>query len=378
MKIVQAQYTASEGWVPLLKADPSVSVIFIFAGTASLRNQIGIQPLRVLYPKALFFGCSTAGEIAGEKVNDESMVATIVSFEHSSVSVAHARTGRMEESAEIGTRLGQGLPKKGLAHVFLLSNGLVVDTELLLRGLVAELPAGVAVTGGLAGDGIRFDNALILDKNGLPSPSTVAALGLYGDRLKVGYGSQGGWLPFGPTATVTRAQKNVVYELDGKPALKFYKKCLGVEVVSLPMHGILFPLCMQKIKEGPGVIRTVIAVDESAQSITTAGEFQAGSLLGVMKASADELKEGAASAAALSGRTVPGNTSPELALLVSCVGRKFILGPGITEELTNVRKVLGTTVLAGFYSYGEISPCSVSSPCELHNLTMTITTLLEK
>ena len=51
----------------------------------------------------------------------------------------------------------------------------------------------------------------------------------------------------------------------------------------------------------------------------------------------------------------------------------------VEEEVEAVRDVLGASVaLAGFYSYGEISPFTPGAKCELHNQTMTITALSEQ
>jgi hypothetical protein len=71
--------------------------------------------------------------------------------------------------------------------------------------------------------------------------------------------------------------------------------------------------------------------------------------------------------------------NPELAILISCVGRKLVLDQRVEEEIEAVREVYGAnTILTGFYSYGEISPFTPDAKCELHNQTMTITTLSEK
>jgi hypothetical protein len=68
---------------------------------------------------------------------------------------------------------------------------------------------------------------------------------------------------------------------------------------------------------------------------------------------------------------------PELAILISCVGRKLVLNQRIGEEVEAIRAIYGSkTAITGFYSYGEISPSL--SKCELHNQTMTITTISEE
>ncbi len=58
---------------------------------------------------------------------------------------------------------------------------------------------------------------------GLRNLAHLAAIGFYGDHLRVGYGSMGGWEPFGPVREITRAEGNVLYELDGRSALDLYK-----------------------------------------------------------------------------------------------------------------------------------------------------------
>jgi hypothetical protein len=48
------------------------------------------------------------------------------------------------------------------------------------------------------------------------------------------------------------------------------------------------------------------------------------------------------------------------------------------EEVEAVREVLGNgPTMAGFYSYGELSPSVQTGECELHNLTVAITLFSE-
>jgi hypothetical protein len=97
-----------------------------------------------------------------------------------------------------------------------------------------------------------------------------------------------------------------------------------------------------------------------------------------MRASVERLVDGATGAARIS-RSETLSDSPDLALLISCVGRKLVLKQRVEEEVEAVREILGSrTTLTGFYSYGEISPFTPAARCELHNQTMTITTLSER
>jgi hypothetical protein len=124
-------------------------------------------------------------------------------------------------------------------------------------------------------------------------------------------------------------------------------------------------------------VRTILAVNEEDQSITFAGDIPEGSMVQLMKANTDRLIMGAGKAAGISLNGTP-TRKPDLALLISCVGRKLVLKQLVEEEVEGVRDVFGQhTTLAGFYSYGEISPFSADARCELHNQTMTITTFYE-
>jgi hypothetical protein len=262
-------------------------------------------------------------------------------------------------------------------HVFVLSDGLKVNGSDLVNGLSRHLPGNVSITGGLSGDGECFKETLVLWDEP-PEVGTVAALGFYGTNLKVGYGSLGGWDPFGPERLITRSRDNVLYELDGKSALDLYKQYLGEHAKDLPATGLLFPLSLRAQMGETAVVRTILSINEEEKSMTFAGDVPQGAYARLMKANFDRLIDGSVGAAKTCYEAI-GCQSPDLAILISCVGRKLVLKQRVEEEIEGVRDVLGDrTVLTGFYSYGEISPFSVSGKCELHNQTMTITTLSER
>jgi hypothetical protein len=206
----------------------------------------------------------------------------------------------------------------------------------------------------------------------------IAAVGFYGSRLQVGCGSMGGWDAFGPERLVTRSRGNVLYELDGRSALALYTEYLGEHAAGLPASGLLFPLSVRFGDDGPGIVRTILAVDPVEGTMTFAGDVPEGAYARLMKANFERLIEGATGAANRCSESL-GASPPDLAILISCVGRKLVLKQRIEEEVEGVRDVLGReATLTGFYSYGEISPFTPTAPCELHNQTMTITTLTER
>jgi hypothetical protein len=378
MKIEQRIWTQANGWLPepTESLQESAQLVLLFGATSILEEQSIVQEVKQMYPHALLMGCSTAGEICGVSVTDDSLVATAVHFERTLVKGGCIRLGKIKDSFEAGEALARLLDPEGLVHVFVLSDGLAVNGSDLVRGLMNHLPDSVTITGGLAGDGARFKKTLVLWE-GAPEENTVAILGFYGSDLKVGYGSLGGWDPFGPERLVTRSHGNVLYELDGHSALELYKKYLGEHANGLPATGLLFPLSIRTKAGESGVVRTILSVDEKEQSLTFAGDIPEGSYARLMKANFDRLIDGAIEAARISNQAI-APASAKLALCISCVGRKLVLRQRIEEEVEGVQLVLGgQATITGFYSYGEISPFIPGAKCELHNQTMTITLLSE-
>jgi hypothetical protein len=374
MQIQQGTWTIAAGWDKPMVCEwgDGVQLVLVFGSPSVLQADAWRSDLRQQYPNARLLGCSTAGEIAGTRVLDESLVATAIRFEQSQVKANIITLSPGESSLTAGDRLGQLLEKENLTHVFVLSDGLQVNGSDLVRGLSQHLPEGVSLTGGLSGDGDRFEQTYVLLDDEVQS-NRIAAIGIYGDRLRVGYGSLGGWMSFGTERRITKSEGNVLYELDGQPALSLYKTYLAEHATGLPATGMLFPL---RLKE-QGLVRTILAVDEAAQSLTFAGDVLEGSIAQLMHTNFDRLINGAIEAAETSHTALQGG-SAELAILISCIGRKLVLKQRTEEEIEGVQEVLGEqAVLTGFYSYGEISPFAPGAPTQLHNQTMTITTFSE-
>jgi len=351
-------------------------LVLVFGATKRLKEPGLKEKIRATYPHACIFGCSTAGEIIGTQVLDGSIVITAVDFEKTTLRSALARISGTQDSYETGRRLADGLSGEGLRHVFVLSEGLAINGSELVRGLKDRLPAGTTLTGGLSGDSDRFQETYVM-LDGDPQRDVVGAIGFYGNDIRIGYGSFGGWDTFGPERLITRAKDNVLYELDGKSALGLYKEYLGEHAKGLPAAGLLFPLSLRMRESSRPVVRTLLSVNEEDQSMTFAGNMPQNVYARLMKANFERLIDGAVEAAKSSFSTM-GSINPQLAILISCVGRKLILKQRIEEEVEGVRDILGeNATYTGFYSYGEISPFAKGGTCELHNQTMTITVLSE-
>jgi hypothetical protein len=379
MRVQQATWNSKHGWQSAggAQVNGAAQLAMIFGSTEALEDASLLADIKKQFPGAYLFGCSTAGEILSTHVSDDSLAVTACAFERTLIKTAEVNLFDFPDSFAAGRALAEKLADVRLKHILVLSDGLKVNGSELVKGIMRSLPPGVTVTGGLSGDGSRFAKTLVC-ANGAPQSGKVAAIGFLGDRLKIGFGSMGGWDRFGPQRIVTKSVGNVLYELDGTSALSLYKRYLGEHAGGLPATGLLFPLsiwCDSCGMEEP-VVRTILAVNEADQSMTFAGDIPQGRRAQLMRANLERLVDGAEGAAKTCRTTMRGD-KVDLALLISCVGRKLVLKQRVEEETEAVSLMLPGAAMTGFYSYGEISAFSSTGPCELHNQTMTITTFRE-
>jgi len=376
MKIEQRKFSKARGW-EILRNDEfnatTSDLVIVFGSKTLLMDQSIYLSLRNEYPKANLIMNSTSGEILDVEVNDETISLTAIKFKNTVVKTGRINIGEHSNSFEAGRELASQLDPLNLKNVLIISDGQLVNGSELVLGLQSVFSNETIITGGLAGDGSNFQSTLV-GLNEVPGEGIVAAVGFYGS-LVVTYGSVGGWDSFGPERIITKSKANVLYELDGKPALDIYKKYLGDQAKDLPGSGLLYPLSIRAKDTDDALVRTILNINEQEKSLTFAGNMPEGNYARLMKANFDRLIEGSSSAAQ---NSMP-NSKPELAILISCVGRKLVLDQRIEEEVEVVRAVYGDkTAITGFYSYGEIAPSFNFSKCELHNQTMTITTFREE
>lgn len=372
MKCHTLVHERDAGWSSLGEAE-NADLVILFGCSSLLDHPDVVDELASAAPGAAIIGCSTAGEILDSDVRDGCAVAAAIEFDSTEVRYAVAPI-TADTSFAAGRQLAESLDDPSLKTIFVLSDGVGVNGSELVRGTTEQVGPNVVVTGGLAGDGDRFERTwVIADRQ--PKQGMVAAVGLYGDKVRIGHGSQGGWDVFGPERLITRSAGNVVYEIDGQPALSLYKDYLGELASGLPATGLLFPLSVRIPDRADELVRTILAVDEEEQSLVFAGDVPTGSHATLMQANFDRLVEGAEDAARLTN--TQAGEGDVLSIAISCVGRRLVLGSRVEEEVEATLDVLPSgTKQIGFYSYGEISPHATGT-CALHNQTMTLTTISE-
>lgn len=375
MELKTFSFSPRKGWSePFPPLDSESTLVLAFGASPFIREPAPFRALAEAYPKACLLGCSTSGEILGSKVEDGTIAVAVVRFRATGLRRASAVVSGAEDSRGAAQSLAEALDAPDLKGILVLSDGLHVNGSELVAGFNARFGGRVIITGGLAGDGARFQQTWVLE-NGAPVSDRVVAVGFYGEAVRLGHGSKGGWDCFGPERVVTRSKGNVLFELDGKPALDLYKSYLGELASGLPATALLYPLALRLgDREERQLVRTVLAIDEAAQSMTFAGDLPEGCLAQLMRANFDRLIDGAQEAAQRIGAQEAG---PGLSIAISCVGRRLVLGERTEEEVEATLHVLPEgTQQVGFYSYGEISPFA-SGTCDLHNQTMTLTLIQE-
>jgi len=370
-------YKKSSGWSvdQFPEMDSENTLILIFAAPDFMTEPMPIEQLFKAYPTSKIMGCSTAGEITGPHVNDGSISVAVIKFEHSNLILTSAPVQSPSNSYAAGELLAQQLSNEGLRGVFVLADGLKVNGSQMVSGL-GQIPIHVPVTGGMAADGARFQRTWVIHEGELKT-GMATAIGIYGERFHMTHGARGGWESFGPERKITRSENNILYELDGKPALALYKEYLGDLAKDLPSSGLKFPLSIRNAhNDSKRLVRTILGIDEENQSLIFAGDVPEGFQARLMRASFDKLVGGAIESAKLAKEHLAPN-HPMLAVAVSCVGRRLVLGEHVEEEADAMLKYLpdGAEQI-GFYGYGGISPYTTGS-CDFHNQTMMLTTFEE-
>ena len=353
-----------------------VDLVLAFGQRTLLDEVKPYASLQQSFPNAQIILCSSSGQISNNSIIEKEIVATAISFDKTSIKTTQINSIANANIDDLGKKIKNDLISNDLKSILILSEGSHINGTELINELIKQTGATVPIFGGLAGDEYSFEKTIV-GLNADATPGKIVAVGFYGNHIHFSYSSEGGWGDFGPEREVTLSDKNVLYKIGERYALDLYKEYLGKYAEELPGSSLYFPLSMKENKDSSSVVRTILSIDEEKKSMTFAGNIPQGSHVRLMKGNTDKLIDASYQAALKIAKTPTENC--QLAWLVSCVGRRIVLGDRVEEELEVVKDVFGKkTILCGFYSYGEISPTLKNVACELHNQTMTIATLSEE
>ena len=377
MKSVQLSKNKTKSWVYITEKQQLIKpLVLVFGNRHMLEDEEIYTEIRELFPDGHIVFGSACAEISTTAVHEESITITAIEFEKSHFLIKTSNVLNSDlDSYKTGNDLIKQFPEEGLKHVFVVSEGSFINGSQLTKGMRESTENNLLITGGLCGDDTRFEKTLA-SYNESPKEGEIVAIGFYGDSLEISFSIHGGWTPFGPERIVTKSEDNTLYELDGQPALDLYKSYLGDKAKDLPGAALLYPLNVKSENEKQSIVRSILSIDEEKNAVILAGDIPSNSKVQLMMTNVDNIANASERAArqALELR----ESQPEMAFLVSCIGRKLVLDQRVEEEIEEVIAVLGNDAsICGFYSYGEIAPFHGEMACQLHNQTMTITLMSE-
>jgi hypothetical protein len=340
---------------------------------------VKIQEIIKEYKNYNIIGCTTAGNISHGQffnVSKEKPTVTLTYFEFdkTTVKIATEKIESYSDSKDAGKRLLKQFKKESnLSGSICFTEGLVVNGAQFAAGIDEENENKTPVIGGLAADDITFTQTLVFSNNGLELNSAIA-IGFYGDEFKMIMQSKSGVESFGIERKITKSDKNVLYEIDGQPALDIYEDFLGVKSNELPASGLNFPVeISENFEKKEGLVRTPIAIDRDLKTITFTGEIPEGGYVRLMTASRESLSMAAEEVGSMCIESVPlkqKESKEYFNLLITCAARRLVLASDVEDELLPTYELTESSQdnSVGFYSYGEI--ISLNNECCLANQTM--------
>jgi hypothetical protein len=374
MKVATLRHSSAGGWTfdgPAVE-DPQLIIWFTCYDGATPEPY---DALRALFPKALVAGCTTNGEIYRGEVMDGGSVAAAIRFESTKVKAAFRRLEAGADARAAGRALAAELKGEGLKAVFALADAFSFNGSDLVNGLSSALPPDVVLSGGMAGDDGALGRATRAGLDCNPCDGGVVAIGFYGSALRVSNGVAGGWEPLGPSRRITRAQGQVCYELDGQPALDVYEAFVGNAGTTARLR---HPFCIKPSADSEqDVIWEVVGVDRENKGLVFIDAVPEGSWAQVMRGADENLVKGAAEAARIATADGSGSGADSLGLVVSCIGRKWVMGQRVGDETEAVQETTDAAPTIGFFSYGEVAPHAKTGVCTLHHASISVTMLSE-
>jgi hypothetical protein len=231
-------------------------------------------------------------------------------------------------------------------------DGLTVSGVAMLAALKQGLGDRVPIIGGLAADNYSFERTYQFFQNEVISDAIPILL--FSGELLYSYGVASGWQPIGKQSQITKAEGNVVYEIDGQKALDFYEYYLGIDWFTngYAIHALaIFEADLEHF-----YLRAPVTYDRDAGSITFFSDIPVGAIVQNTTAVRPDIIKATDTSFQTAVANYPG-TSPALALFISCAARRRILGTQAKAEFEIVKAQLPSNLpCCGLYSYGEISP----------------------
>ncbi len=364
-----------EGQIAAAQSDgykPTLALIF----TAI---DIGLENIILLFKRHQIdiIGCSTSGEISNASCYENAVVGLFFDLDrafyriHASSTLDKSLYSSCFEAGQIADSAFSN------PAAILLSGGVSIDAEQLVYGMRDGVGREIPLFGGQAGDNMKLE-ATWAFSNDVMTDNGIACLILDNDRVEVRGLATSGWEAIGDQNTITRADGNVVYEINGEPALDVFLKYFGFFSNSPDPNNDFasvsaqYPLQMER-DNGVTVLRTPLFVNTDEKALILGGAVREGERFRFSISPGFDVIDKTINEFSGLAREVQ---NPDAVVLFSCKGRHFALGPLLEEEVEGVFNHWRAP-MAGFLTYGEIGTPD-GGVCEFHNETCSLVLLKER
>lgn len=354
----------------LAGAEPAVVIVFT---TPQYDLSALIAGVRSVTGSAQLIGATDSGEmVAGQHLGFGGGVGVLA------MTAGPYRFG-LASAADIKGNLdqvGQALARNSRsaagpsphAAILLLADCLAGDLQQLVQGVYRVTGPRIAITGGAAGDELKFEKTFVFHDDQV-IPSGAVALWIASER-PLPVITRHGWQPVGIPLLVTRSQGTEIVELGGRTAAVAYEEQLGLAPGQLSAEdfwgtSIMHPFGLLQ-SDGTAVIRVARSKDGEGRLKIQGCVPPTGSAVQVMGGSIDDLL-------AITDEVVANSLADHQeagALLVfSCAARAVIFGSRAREEAERLQAAAGAVPTFGFYCCGEFA--RTAGVLGTHNATLT-------
>jgi len=325
------------------------------------------------------FGATTAGEFIDGDIGEGSIVMMLLDIEPAYFKLVFLETSQ-QTTFEDAEQLGAIGKETFTNPVFIIATGgIFIDGDQIVAGIMQGFGKEATLFGGMAGDDLIAEKPLVFTNN-KSKDNALLALIIDEDHIDVRGIATCGWKAIGTTKTVTKSDGNIVYEIDGKPALDMLMKYLGVDVkigqgkeIVAFLNAWYYPLQLER-DNGDTVIRATRFANNKERSLICTGSVPQGSQIKFsLPPDFDAIETVVSECASVKDSE---QQQADALIMFSCVSRHLSFGALMKEEIEQVQNVWNAPMI-GFFTYGEYGKSKIGTN-EFHNNACCLVALKEK
>jgi hypothetical protein len=321
------------------------------------------------------FGATSVGEVFADKklgANEveESIVCMLIEVNPDAIAFKFLPV-EGKEYHQIGKQVGEWAKSQFEdTTIITATGGLLFDNDAYTQGI---LSSGIIYAfGGAAGDDFMLEDTFVFSGKNFTNHGVVV-LALDNSKIEVIGSRAFGWIGIGKEKIVTKAEQNIVYEIDNRPAIEFYANYLKANMRRMPQIGLEYPLEVM-MRNGQVSYRAVLGMNKEDGSMIFAGHVEEKSKV---RMSVPQGKEIIDHVDRSIRKSLEGHEDfqADVALVFPCCSRKEVLGTFTIEEIERASEIANCPLI-GCFVYGEIG--AFPGGYGFHNETFITVLLREK